>query len=367
MKVIVVGAGIMGLAAAWALTRRGDRVTLIDQGDIPNPLGASSDDHRIIRHPYGAMAGYAAMVDETYRAWDALWDDLGERLYVPTGVLALSSGGGSWVRDSAATLERLGKPVRWFARDDLERAFPMLSFDDVEEAFLLSSGGVLLARRITDALARHLAAAGASLRPHRSVAEIDPERARARLNGGETLEADALVVAAGAWTGRLVPSLAARAVPSRQVLAYIDPPRRDAARWTIAPVIIDLGPATGFYLVPPVAGTGMKLGDHRFTLTGDPDDDRAARQEDAGPILAAARRRLRDFERYRVLRLTSCYYAVEPEERFVVEPLGRAGWVVSACSGHGFKFAPLLAQRLAEAVAGEHWPDKVARWAAGSG
>lgn len=365
MNVIIVGAGIMGLATAWALTRSGHRVTIVEQGEIPNPLAASTDDHRIIRYPYGMQAGYTAMVDEAYAAWDELWDDLGERLYVPTGVLALAAEGGSWVRESAETMAALGKPVRWLTRDDLERGFPLLSVDDVAEAFLVASGGVLLARRIEAALVRHLARKGVVLRPFRKVEDIDPVRGRVRLHDAETLEADAVVVAAGAWLGKLLPGFATRAVPSRQVVAYMDPPRLYAARWTISPVILDVGPQIGFYLVPPVAGTGLKLGDHSFTMTGDPDDDRTASPDEARPTFEAARRRLKDFDRYQVLRLSAWYYTVAPEERFVIERPVTATWVIDACSGHGFKFAPLIARRLAEAIAGERWPEKLTRWAAG--
>ena len=81
---------------------------------------------------------------------------------------------------------------------------------------------MLLADRIVAALARHLAARGVSMVPHARVVEIDPGGAAVMLADGRRLEPDALVVAAGAWTRRLVPGLAARATPSRQVLVYLD-------------------------------------------------------------------------------------------------------------------------------------------------
>ena len=108
MKVIVVGAGIMGLSTAWALTRLGHDVTVFDQDAVPNPRGASFDQHRLIRYPYGAALGYTRMVREAYAAWDQLWADLGERHYVATGTLALCVGDTRWVEASADAMQALG-------------------------------------------------------------------------------------------------------------------------------------------------------------------------------------------------------------------------------------------------------------------
>ncbi|MBP6769531.1 MAG: NAD(P)/FAD-dependent oxidoreductase, partial [Reyranella sp.] len=73
----------MGLATAWGLARQGHEVELFEQGPIPNPLASSTDEHRLIRHPYGAHVGYARMIDDAYAAWALLWADLGETLYKP--------------------------------------------------------------------------------------------------------------------------------------------------------------------------------------------------------------------------------------------------------------------------------------------
>ncbi|TIX57218.1 MAG: FAD-dependent oxidoreductase, partial [Mesorhizobium sp.] len=78
MNVIVVGAGIAGLSTAWSLAKAGHRVSIVEQGPIPNPLAASGDHHRIIRRAYGAAAGYGRLITEAYDAWDEMWADLGE-------------------------------------------------------------------------------------------------------------------------------------------------------------------------------------------------------------------------------------------------------------------------------------------------
>jgi glycine/D-amino acid oxidase-like deaminating enzyme len=365
MRVTIVGAGIMGLATAWALARAGHRVTVFEQGPIPNPLGSSVDEHRLIRHPYGRAAGYTRMVDEAFAGWDQLWADLGERLYVPTGFLAIAGEGDRWARDSAETMAAQGRTVRWLTPGELERNFPFLDVAGISEAFLATNGGVLLAGRIVVRLAEHLRARGCILEAETRVAAVDPVRARVVLATGAVIEADAVVVAAGAWVDRLVPRLAQRVTPSRQVVAYVAPPASSAALWTIAPAIAELGGATGFYAVPPVAGTRLKIGDHRFSLSGDPDDDRKARPGEADGALAAAGRRIRDFERYRIVEARACYYSVEPDEEFVVERLSPSTWVVSACSGHGFKFGAVLGLRLAAAVLDAGRAGDISLWAAG--
>src|SRR5712692_4714 len=103
----------MGLSTAWALAGSGHDVTVLEQGPVPNPAGSSFDEHRLIRHPYGPKAGYTRMVAEAYRAWDAVWADVGERLYVGTGTLVLDTAQEGWARASAEALGALGLPVRW--------------------------------------------------------------------------------------------------------------------------------------------------------------------------------------------------------------------------------------------------------------
>lgn len=363
MRATIVGAGIMGLATAWALVRAGHQVTVLEQGEVPNPLAASSDEHRVIAPLYGPQAGYARMVEDALAAWDELWSDLAERLYVPTGIVALSSGG-TWVRDAAETLAALGRPIRWLAPGELERTLPLVSPQNVEAAFA-ASGGVLLARRILVRLADDLVRRGATICAGQRVVDIDPARAQVRLAGSGTVDADALVIATGSWVSRLLPRLASRIVPARGVAAYVAPPPSQSARWAIAPVVVEAGEHGRFWTAPPVAGTRMKLVDVVFRPGGDPTDERAGSPVEAAALLASARRRLRDFERYRILELRACYAALAPDEDFVVERLAPQAWVVSACSGHGFKFGALLGRRIAAALLDDGRAGDISLWAAG--
>jgi len=363
MKITVIGAGINGLSSAWALARDGHDITVVEQGPIPNPLASSNDQNRLIRFPYGASEGYTRMVSDAYRAWELLWSDLGETLYARTGTLAIARDEDSWTDWSASTLARLGVEATRLSPADVGRIFPMLRTDGMRYALHLESGGELFASRILESLARFLRDKGARLRESTRVASIDAASAKAVLEDGSAIDADAIVVAAGPWVGRLIPSLAARVTPSRQVVAYVEPPPQYAEHWRHGPMLMDLDGA-GFYLVPPYGATDMKVGDHRFSLAGQPDIDREPTEAEARAVFEQARRTLRDFEQYRIKSSRTCFYTVQPDEQFIIERFG-AAWLLSACSGHGFKFGALNGLNIADGVAGRRPLDEITAFAAG--
>jgi len=363
MKVTVVGAGINGLCAAWALARDGHEVAVFEQALVPNPLGSSVDQHRLIRYAYGASAGYTRMVGEAFEAWERVWHDLGETLYARTGTLALGRDANGWTDASAATLEQLRIPARRLSSGEVERIFPMLRADGIRIALYLETGGVLFAQRIVAGLARFLRARGVRIAPEMRVRSLDTATAAITLDDGKRVQGDCMIVAAGAWVTQLVPDMKSRVTPSRQVLVYADPPEQFVEHWRHGPAIMDLD-NDGFYLVPPVGGTDLKIGDHRFNLRGDPDKERDATPDEARAVLDHARRTLRDFEHYKLKASRTCFYTVEPSERFIVERVGRS-WIVSACSGHGFKFGAVMGLAVADGVAGRREERDISDWVAG--
>lgn len=365
MKIGIVGGGIMGLATAWALRRQGAAVEIFEQYALPNPIGSSVDHHRLIRYPYGSEAGYTAMVRDAFAAWARLWADLGDTLYVETGTLAIDSAGADWARRSAATMDALGLGSERLTGDDLARRHPHLRGDNIATALYQPQGGFLMAGRIVERLAHHLGTTGVALHAHTKVAAIDPERARLTLASGAVHGFDRIVVAAGPWIAKLVPGLAPRAAASRQLVAYVAPPPDFAASWARSPMLIDMGVAQGVYAVPPRAGLGLKFGDHRFSLDGDPDEDRTPRQDEIAKLLEGIATRVREVGAYRILEAKTCYYDVEPQERFILEPLGAQGWVLSGFSGHGFKFGALIGEVAADAVTGQRPAEAARRYAAG--
>ncbi|MBK1697239.1 NAD(P)/FAD-dependent oxidoreductase [Rhodovibrio salinarum] len=353
---VVIGAGVIGLSAARALLATGYRVEVIEQGPVPNAHGSSVDSGRLIRHTYGTQHGYAALVDAAYAAWERLWADLGETHYTQTGTLMLSRPGASWAQDSAATLDRLGKRYRVLDRGEAARRFPLLNLEGVERAYWVETGGVLAAEPIIDALARHLRVHGGAVTPHTAVTDIDAERGHVRLEDGSHRAADLILVAAGPWAGRLWPELDDVLTPSRQLVCYADIPDDLYTAWRRMPMVLDIGEADSrtqgsVYAVPPVGDAPLKLGDHAFSLTGDPDVDRSPSAAELQRLFEMTRRQLAEPARYRLLSGRTCFYTVAPDSQFLHRCQGRAH-VLAGFSGHGFKFGPLIGERFAELASG---------------
>lgn len=365
MHIGIVGGGIFGLAAAWALLRAGQRVSLFEQGPLPNPLAASFDRHRLTRHAYGDAAGYARAMAEADAAWEVLWADLGERHAVECGTLALSYRPDDWAARSYACLRRLDRAAAWLAPAEVAARFPFLRAERLAGALLAPSGGVLLADRILQALVAWLAPR-ANLHAGSRIVGCDGESASLTLETGAARRFDAILLAAGPWAGKLMPSLAAEGIaPVRQVVVYVEPPARFRRAWREAPALLDIGGPADGYGVPAVAGTQPKLGATPPRRPGDPDDDRAPASGEGEALLALYRDWLVDWADYRLLETRICYYMRAEDEAFRVRPLGARGWLASADSGHGFKFGPALGLRLARTLLGEADAAATSRWAAG--
>lgn len=350
-KVIVVGAGINGLATAWALARRGYQVEVFDKSAIPNLMSSSYDEHRITRPFYGEMHDYAAKMPEAFRLWDALFADIGARHFDPLPIITLERERANWIDASLADVDAMGTGWREIPLDDVARNYPMIRTDGLTRVVAFDGGGMLFPIRILTDLVVHLGERGVRFHQGSEITSVDPE-AGSVIAGGKVHSADHIVIAAGAWVTRLLPELAERLTPSRQAVMFLTPPPAFAALWRTASPFMDFGAASGCYALPPRPGTRLKIGDHVFTRRGDPDASRTASEADVERLISAGRLAFNDFDAYIPLERKACYYTVTDDESFVITRLGARGTVVSACSGHGFKLAPFSGEEAARLVDG---------------
>ena len=363
-KVLIVGCGIAGLATAWSLVRRGFAVEMFDQGPIPNPKASSWDEHRITRHAYGEMTGYAHLMPQAFKLWDLMWKDLGVTHYDPTGATYFIHEETPWYHGTSTALTTMGIGFRDIPLRKAAARYPMLNLDTVTRIVETDGAGLLFPARIVLDLVVFLTGKGVIFHASHLVSAIDAEHGTVTANGN-TFSGDRVVVAAGAWADRLVPDLRPEALPSRQAVMFLAPPADLAHAWAEAGVMADIGDASSCYMLPPRRGTRLKIGDHVFTRRGDADEDRTATDLDVTRLTRVLGLVLKDFDRYQVLERKACFYTVTEDEHFIQRAVGAKGWVISACSGHGFKLGALTGELAAQALSGERSAADVTAIAAG--
>ena len=322
-KVAVVGAGVMGCAAAWALAARGAEVTLYEQFGAEHKRGSSHGRTRIFRLAYPEEL-WVELAQEALAGWRELELEAGRDLLALHGLVELCSSVDVSSRD---VLAARGIEHRLLDRDEL-RAH-RLELPEGWVALWQPDAGVVLA---DEARRAFLAIAQPRWELQHRVESLDE------------IDADVVVVTAGPWITKLVPDLPVRV--TRETVAYF---ARDG---TPVPSVVELDDESRrhamYALHDPMFG--LKAGAHHAGHVADPDVE-----EPADPVIVArivdwVRERFPDVDPHPVAA-DSCLYTSTEDESFVLERRGRLV-VGSACSGHGFKFAPAVGRRLADLALG---------------
>lgn len=363
---IVVGGGIFGLAAATTLARRGWRVTMVESGEIPNSLAASTDVSKVVRMEYGTDQQYMALGEQAiagWHEWNSAWVAEGrEPLYHETGVAMLclrGMGSGGFEGDSFELLRKRGhEPVRLRAGDIAAR-FPAWSTGRYVDGFFHAKGGYVESGRVLIELAR-------ALRQNPRVTLLEGVRVQSlveksgctvgvSLDDARSIGGDVVVVAAGAWTAKLVPDLQETVKPTGHPVFHLRP--KDPALFAPErfPTFTADVARTGYYGFPLNRDGVVKIGVHAVGVDIDADAPRVTSAEDEDRLadfLEITFPALRDAP---IVYRRLCLYADTPGEDFVIarHPDDPGVVVASGGSGHGFKFGPVLGRLIADVVEGE--------------
>jgi sarcosine oxidase len=363
MKLVIIGAGIVGLSIARSALRRGHHVTLVEQGPIPNPDSASFDEHRMIRFQYNDAEGYARMVADAFAAWDRLWAETGHCHFADSGVISISLAEGDYAHTSNTTLRRAGLPHEEFRGAALADLVPQLDLPAHATGVLCHPSGALFADRIVADLVGLVAERGAALLPQSRVVAIDDAEVSVTLADGRRIAGDLVIVAAGAWLDRLLPDEYAPLPTHRQTLCYVTPPSAHARAWNEGPALCVIGDRN-VYTLPPRAGTSLKFGSGMLRKQAAPDQGFVPDPVQTRAVIGAFAPYLREPESYEVVRGKVGYYVADEARRFRLKKRNRR-LVVTNCDGQMFKFGALIGERLVAMIDGEVAFDITARWLAG--
>jgi monomeric sarcosine oxidase len=339
--VIVVGGGVTGSATAWWLARWGVDVALVEQFDSGHERASSHGSTRIFRLAYPDPL-YVDMARQALALWRELEDDVDAELVSSTG--GIDYGDWASVQSIVDALTAAAVPHEIVGPQEATERWPGFVFEG--PVLHQPDAGRIAAADVVRALQTRAASKGARLAFGETVRGLVPQGDGGILVTGDggSYRARAVVVTAGAWVGDLLCGLVdlpPLRVTREQVFHF--PSRIEGAEW---PSYICHGPAPVYGLRAP-GREGVKVAEHH---TG-PVTTAATRSFDIDP---AARARVVDHVVERMPGLepvptseTTCLYTNTPDSSFVIE---RHGPIVvgSACSGHGFKFAPLVGRRLAE-------------------
>ncbi|MDH4146349.1 MAG: N-methyl-L-tryptophan oxidase [Acidimicrobiia bacterium] len=350
---IVVGLGGMGSAACAHLARRGQRVLGLDRYGIPHEMGSSHGITRIIRLAYYESPAYVSLLQRAFVLWRELEARAGERLLVQTGSVDAALPG-NWVVDgSIASCVEHGLDHEVLDGAELARRFPGYQLPAEARACFQPDGGFLLPERCIVAHAEVALAAGAELHGHEPVLDWSAEAdGSVRVHTTRaSYRADRMVLAAGAWMGELAAPLAGVAVAERQVLGWFQPRRPERFRPDTFPVFNLELDGERCYGLPAYGIPGFKIGRyHHLGESGHPDELRAEPDgRDEALLRATIARHFPDADGP-VLSMRTCLFTNVEDEHFVVDTHPDHPQVVlaSPCSGHGFKFASVMGEILAD-------------------
>ncbi|MGH2740659.1 MAG: N-methyl-L-tryptophan oxidase [Actinomycetota bacterium] len=339
VDVAVLGVGVMGAAVARALARAGRDVLMLEQFEVGHTRGSSHGRSRVFRFSYDDPI-YVRMAREALPLWRELEDEAGDSLLSVTGGL-----------DHGPMVDTIVEALRADAVDfeiidgaEAMRRYPVVSLPRDERVVFQKDAGFLAADEAWKALAESAVRHGADLREAVMVEAVRPsgERVEIATSSGTHL-ARIAVVTAGGWARSLLAGAGIElpVTPTRETVAYCQ-----IEEGVEVPIVLDWRDPVAYALPSP--GQGIKTAEHHAGPPTDPENEGTPSEE------SLARLKSWVAERFPSAAPTphhveTCIYTNTTDDSFVLE---RHGPIVvgSPCSGHGFKFAPLIGERLAALV-----------------
>ena len=350
--VIVLGLGGMGASTVFECARRGQRVLGIEQFPLVHDRGSSHGQTRVIRQAYYEHPDYVPLLRRAYDRWYDLEQVSGSRLFVECGVLSLSPPGGEVVAGVTQAAREHGLPIETLNNADIHSRFPEFRVpSDYDGAFEPHAGYLY----VEECVRAHLDAAreaGAVLQSEERVLRWQATRSGVEVETTHgRYAADRLIITAGAWAGQVMAELGLPLEVLRKPLLWFEVAEPERLRRDRFPIYMVESPGGFYYGFPMTDSRGHKLARHDRGL---PVADPLHPQREPLPEDESDCRKF--LERYipaaagRLLHYAVCMYTVTPDRHFILDVHPEHPRVVlgAGFSGHGFKFASVIGEILAD-------------------
>ncbi len=357
LKCAVIGGGIAGASAAYALTKRGVNVELFEQFDLLHDHGSSHGPTRLFRLAYFEHPDYVPLLRMCISQWRALEKEAGEKLFHQIGIFMIGAPKGNLIAGVRRAASDYGIEIEDLSRKDAAKRYPLFSQPEGYDAIFEPEAGFIRADRTLNHFFARFTHLGGVARPRVKITDWEPRAEGVDLifrDGRERF--DRLVIAPGAWGNDLL-KLDVAIKPMRKTLFWMASGENQYfLENDFPPFAIDRDDGRFFYGFPAIDGDGVKLGEH----TGGADLENAF---DPAPPPADETAGVKDFLREfmpgaprEFSQEKPCLYEMSPDGHFVIDthPADKRVCFAAGLSGHGFKFAPVIGGALADlAISGE--------------
>ena len=344
--IIVVGCGVMGASVTYNLAQRGLRVLTLDMNRLNHEYGSSHGQTRIIRLAYYEDPRYVPLLRRAFDSWRELEAKSGKRLMQITGGLMIGRSDGELVAGVLRSARVHGLRHQVLSSSEVERRFPAFTVGEEYGAVYEESAGMLFAEDCVRAFVDQAREEGAEFRFSEKVGwwRNRPDGVEVGTPSG-VQTAERLILCGGPWNGELLggrmPLRCERQVP----LWFPSGGMGEFAPEKMPVFIMEEAPGVFYYGLPDV-GHGVKVARTHGGEFSAPDEvRREVTDADVKPVREFISRTLKNLGRVPTAS-TTCIYTNTPDLNFAVGSLGAEPRVklVSACSGHGFKFASVLGE-----------------------
>jgi sarcosine oxidase len=354
VDVAVIGLGAMGSAALHRLAKRGQRVVGFEQLAPGHDRGSSHGETRIIRLGYFEHPSYVPLVRAAMALWRELERESGKALLEVTGILEMGAPDSTLVAGTLRSAQTHGLPHDVLDAAAVARRFPVFRLPPHFVGVLQPDGGILAAEPAVEAQLALARAAGADVRANERVRAIEPTAGGVRVvTDRGSIAAGQAVVAAGPWVKQLLPDLPVPMRVTRQVVGWFAPSEPAMFARDRCPVFLVENQDGIFYGFPRGPQPGVKFAKHHHADAAiDPSDPAMPMDADDEAMLRTALAAHLPSVDGALLAAQTCRYTMTPDGDFILDRLPGAPSVIvaSPCSGHGFKFAPVIGEIIADLV-----------------